>query len=520
MVAKPPLIASICSECGGAVEFPLGALQVRCPTCEAGMAIDAGQRLLRLDCPRCRGNFYYLDGALCGRCPFCDASLLALTHDRLLRYLVRPVAPSPAEGAELLLLPFWHLSGLVYGFDLGKRVEIVDEPRDVYAEQGRGSGEGEIVMRSERRDSGPQRVFRGRVVAQSLPDAATLALGVVSLGVRGSVFPLEPFSADADTIGHTVPPALAPALAREKLECRALDLARGDLTHIELQRAELVAETLSLFYYPYWLLEGGERRIWDAVSGQPERITPPREAPPLGGSVSFDELRILELACSSCGGALVAGNNAKVLPCSGCGLHWEVSAQGLRPFTAHAARPLRPPDSPVRPPDTPGGALGPRKTVWLPFWRVEVSLRYEGREASRIADLRQVLGLHVPPGELPVADPGSPLCYYVPAYGALKAPRMDVAARDLTRRQPLLEAADRGPGELYTCFLGADDARRLGYATFLQLLPPVARRLQSLRLSTGAVSLWYLPFAQGDRELENLLTGQPYDRAIFRGVRH
>jgi hypothetical protein len=503
-VTKAPLVTTICAECGASIEFPLGTMQVQCGTCHAGMVVDAGQRLLRLACPRCGGNFYYLDGALCGRCPFCEASLLALTRDRLLRYLVRPAVPAPEASARLLQLPFWHISGLVYGWDVGKKVEIVDHGGEV--QQGQNAEDAAVAAMPERRDSGPQRVFRGRVAQLSLADPATLAHGVTALGVRGSVFPIEPFSADAETIGEIVPPALAAPQARSHLEGRALELAHGGLTHLDLQRADLVAESLSLFYYPYWVLEGAERKVWDAVSGQPERLSKAAPPPASAGTSAFDELRILELSCEKCGQALLAGNNARVLPCPGCGLHWEVAGDGLQYIPAKTARALK-------------SSVGPKR-LWLPFWRVEVQLGFDGRQASRARDLREVLALHSPPGSLPTADPDSPLGYYVPAFGALRAPRMDVAARDMTRLQPLLDEEPRGAGEVFNCFLSADDARRLGYATLLQFLPPVARRLRSLRVSTGDVSLWYVPFADEGRELENLVTGHRYDRAIFRGVRH
>ena len=95
---KPQKVSSICTECGAPLTFELGALQVRCEHCDAGLVVDKGQRLVRLCCPACAGNFYYLDGSMCGRCPYCDASLLAVSHDRLLRYVIRPVAERPGIG--------------------------------------------------------------------------------------------------------------------------------------------------------------------------------------------------------------------------------------------------------------------------------------------------------------------------------------------------------------------------------------------------------------------------------------
>jgi Zn finger protein HypA/HybF involved in hydrogenase expression len=513
-----PLVASVCSECGAEVEFELGATQIRCGHCGAGMAIDRGLRLIRLDCPRCRGNFYYIDGGLCGQCPYCDTPLLALARERLLRYLVRPTLEAPpegAEGAERVLLPFWHLSGLSYGWDIGSKV--VEEAD---AAQGSDSGyEGdrslEGVRRTTRRDSGPTKVFRGRVIDFSFPDPATSALGITSLRSRGSVFPLELFSAGAESLGRVVAASLEIPAVRELMHGRSVRLgdAGAGLTRIDCQRHELVAETLSLFYYPFWVRRKDEGvEVWDAVSGERETLSTPGPVPAQGAATVFDELKIIELTCGGCDAPLPSANHAHVIPCRRCGRFWAVHEGGLRPFTAHFAPPSAPPDPslPLR---------------WLPFYRVEAVVRYDGREARKSGELRSILGITAPPlgrGESLRSSPAdSPLVYYVPAYGALKAPRLDFAARDLTRAQPLLESGLGEGGELWGCFFAPDDATRLGYVTLIPLLPgTVVKRLRSLRIATGAAELWYLPFVERGREIECLQIGTRYEATGFRGVRH
>jgi DNA-directed RNA polymerase subunit RPC12/RpoP len=507
-----PLVASVCSECGAEVEFELGALQVRCDHCGAGMAIDRGLRLIRLDCPRCRGNFYYIDGGLCGQCPYCDTPLLALTRERLLRYLVRPGADAPpaeAAGAERLLLPFWHLSGLIYGWDVGAKIVEETDPAPSSGDDRELQG----VRTTTRRDSGPMKVFRGRVTDLSFPDPATSALGVTSLRWRGSVFPLEPFSAAAESLGRVVPPSLEPAEVREQMRGRSARLAEAGagLTRIDCQRHELVADTLSLFYYPFWVRSGERVEVWDGVNGEREPLATPGQPPAHGTSAAFDELTIIELTCGGCDAPLPVANRAHVIPCRRCGRFWAVYERGLRPFTAHFAALARPPDPtlPLR---------------WLPFYRVEAVVRYDGREARTSGALRDLLGITAPPlgSEAIVREPAdSPLVYYVPAYGALRAPRLDFAARDLTRAQPRLESGAGEGGELWGCFFSPDDATRLGYVTFIPLLPgTVVKRLRSLRITTGATSLWYLPFVERGRELECALIGTRYEAASFRGVRH
>lgn len=491
------------------MSFEMGTPQVTCAHCDAGLVVGQGARLVRLGCPRCGGNFYYIDGSLCGRCPYCEASLLALTEDRVLRYVVRPAAEAPAEaaGAELRLLPFWHLGGLLYAWLVGAQIKIEEDPAAMQA-QG-GGADAEPVPTTTRRDSGPQKVWAGRVVDMSLPDPATLALGVTSLRLRAGVFPLEPFAQQHESLGVVVPATLDQREAREQLLGRAVFYSTDQgLTRVDCRRIDLVADSLSLYYYPFWVLRRGDggHAVWDAVSGEPEALSSPADPPTSSATTIFDDLQLVELSCPACGAELPAGNHSSVLPCRGCGRFWRVSRQGLQPFEARFARPRQ------------GGSGQP---AWLPFWQVPVQLGYAGKQASKAGDLITALGVLRPPGEAP--PPDAPLCYYTPAFGAMHAPRVDHAARDLTRSQPVLEAGEPGAGELYNCFYGEDDALRLGYATWILVVPgTVPHRLRSLRVQAGAPRLWYIPFDQdaGGRELVNLVTGVRYDRAAFRGVRH
>ncbi len=511
-------VSSICGECGAPLEFPLGSLQVQCGHCEAGLVVEKGQRLVRLSCPVCSGNFYCLDGSMGGRCPFCEAQLLALSRHRLLRFVIRPVAARPegVEGAELIFLPFWHLSGLLLGWDVGRHVSR-EQDRDHQMEQGESLEES--IPRSTRRDSGPLRAFRGRVVDLNLPDPAARAMGVTSLRLRAAVFPLEPFSQEHEALGQVMPPGMPLEEARNQLMDRAIHLGdptRG-MTQLDSQRLDLVCRELSLYYYPFWVQRQGHRdgtelyKLWDGVTGAREKLGPPVEAKGGEGGEAeegaFDQLKVLELRCPKCGKGLTPGNHSMVLHCGNCGAFWEVTRDGLGEFEAAFARP-------------PGGAL-PEEAVWLPFWRVAVRARYAGRLAHRTVDLRNVLGVMRPPFDHPKASPDSQLHYFVAAYGAMRAPRIDHAARDMTRTQPLLKRGPMGKGELYHCFFSARDAQALGYTTLIQILPGVVpHRIRSLRLETSRPQLWYVPFRRHTRELVNLITGLRYDLSAFRGVGH
>jgi hypothetical protein len=482
-------------------------MQITCSHCQAGLVVSSGSRLVRLDCPQCRGNFYYIDGSMCGRCPFCGVSLLALTRERLLRYLVLPItsAPKEAEDSTLLFFPFWQLSGLMYGFDIGSKIEIIEDQSGQYQD---GGSQGEAIPTTTRKDSGPQKLFRGRVINLSLPDPLTLASGIQSLRLRASVFSLEPFRAEHESLGRVLLPTLEIAAAKELLRARAQHVgsAMDGLTRLDCQRQDLVAESYSLLYYPFWVEDKAEeKRIWDAVSGEPEPLSRRGAPPAQGASALFDEIQLVELVCKTCGNPLPSGNRAVVLPCASCGQFWLVSRSGLEAYEACYAKPPEPaPD-----------------LLWLPYWHAKVRVRYGGKEAKKAGDLRNLLGVLAPPTELPKAPAENLLGFFVPAFGALKAPRMDFAARDMTRMQPLLIQGGKGKGEIYTCFLSMEDARSLAYVTWIGILPGVViPKLRSLRISTSEMRLWYIPFEDRGRELVNLLTGIRYDKATFRGVHH
>ncbi len=507
-------VSGICSECGADLVFPVGAMQVRCGHCDAGLVVEQGQRLVRLNCPVCAGNFYYLDGAMAGRCPYCEASLLALSRHRLLRYVIRPADDGPppgAEGAELVLLPFWHLTGLLMGWDVGRQVSRTIE-HDPYAYSDSPADTGEPMPVTTRTDSGPMRGFRGRVVDLNLPDHAARALGITSLRLRAAVFPLEPFAAEHEDLGRVCPPLMPLKDVRDQLRERAINL--GDptdgMTQLDAQRLDLVCQEMALYYYPFWLLSGGDKpKLWDGVTGQAEALGSAVTAPDGEGATpgAFDQLMVLELRCDKCGEPLTPGNHSMVIPCSGCGAFWEVTRDGLSPMDAHFARP-------------PGGEA-PQGIIWLPFWRVPVRARYGGKLAHRVVDLRNVLGVMRPQADYPRAAPDSQLSYYVSAYGSLRAPRVDHAARDMTMAQPLLKRGAPSPGEKFHCFFSAEDARRLGYVTLLRVITgTVPHRIRSMRVETRAPQLWYIPFQDRGRELVNLLTGRRYDRAAFRGLGH
>ncbi|PIE19878.1 MAG: hypothetical protein CSA65_00700 [Proteobacteria bacterium] len=73
----------------------------------------------------------------------------------------------------------------------------------------------------------------------------------------------------------------------------------------------------------------------------------------------------------------------------------------------------------------------------------------------------------------------------------------------------------------FSCYFGPEDALKLAYVVWLQVIPgTVPKRLASLRVETSVVELWYVPFADRGREVTNLLTGMRYDRTVFRGVGH
>ena len=501
--ARAEMVSGLCGECGADVSFVAGRSQTACAHCGAGLAVD-GQSLVRLSCPVCGGNFCYIDGALCGTCPYCTTPLLALGERKVLRYVVSPRVAAPTAGARLLLLPFWRLRGLCYGWVFGRRQgSELPSISDAYAAMRDAVGQ---------QDDGAK-AFVGRVATLSLPDAATWAHGMTSLRTRACVFPLEPLQPHHETLGALVPPHSTAEQAREQLTAMALDadFFRGPMLRADCQRVDLVASTLSVVFYPLWVDDSsGQRLGWDAVNGEPEPLAPLGAMPAPTAPSLFAQLRVIELVCQDCKTPLPRGQRPIVFPCQECGRFWFVDGDRLVPFSASYALGPSVEEELKQRPD-----LG---LLWLPFWRVRVVILCDGRQADTVGSLSATLG-----GMQQVrgGDAQQPLSYFVPAYGSMQAPRLDHAARDLTMMQPALaEAGASTSGRALSCFLGPDDAKELAYAVWIQFLPAMVRlrKVQSLRVYPTETQLWYVPFADAGRELLNLVTHRRYDRRTFRGL--
>jgi LSD1 subclass zinc finger protein len=466
-------VSSVCAECGAFLRYRSGATHVTCPYCEASHVLG-DQGLVRLACPACHGNFYYIDGAMCGKCPYCEASLLALTNERLLRWVIPPEADAPLPGAELQLVPFWRLTALLYCWDINSR-----------------EAEGKR--------------FRGIVASRLIPDATAIELGITNLRLRLSVHPMEPFAQEHESLGRVLPVSLDPGRARARLYDAVLnqDVAGDPSIGLESQRVDLLLETLSVIYYPFWILNAGPKPLaWDGVSGDEEAVFPTQIEAASGTSAMFDQLKVVELSCGECGSPLPAGTHSVVLPCASCGAFWVAGEDGLEAFTASYADPQYKGET----------------TLWLPQWQVSVEVSFAGKSASRVAEMYDVLGVRRPPGCGQVERPDAPLCYYAPAYGSLRGPRLDVVALDMTLVQPVLNEHEGGAGERICCFNGPEDARRMAYVSWIKLLSST-KRLMSLRVQPREVRLWYLPFQAQGIDLLNLMTGAPYNRQVLRGVR-
>ena len=510
-------VSAVCAECAGPLSFDSDVAQVSCSFCESTMAVAEDTQLVRLACPACGGSFCYLDGQLAGRCPYCETALAGLTRHLLLRYAIRPQTVAPVADAEPLWVPIWRVKGLIYGWDIVSRASLEIDYGPPTAESSNAVSDSYSGTRMV--DSGPQKQFFSRVAQQWLLDPAAGPFGVSALGWRPALYPLEVLSAEHERWGRVLAPVMELDEARGRLRQRAFDLgnAAEGLNRLELQRRELVAETISLLYYPFWVqpesagalgVAETPLNVWDAVTGEPESLIAPSPAPGPASTTAFDELVLIELRCGHCGEALGLGSRAVVYPCHRCGTFWIGTEGGLKPFTAAYAEPQV---------ETEGGPL-----LWLPFWRVGCEVGFCGQQARSVAGLGGVLNVHWRSAgpQPPRAGGESPLSYFVPAYGAYRAPRLDPAARDMTRIQPPLKDGGYREGAAFSAFFAPEDAMALGHVVFLHLLLGTPRRLASLRVRAEAPSLWYVAFEQRGRELVSTLTGARYERAIFRGIGH
>ncbi|HEY8516252.1 MAG TPA: zinc ribbon domain-containing protein [Candidatus Binatia bacterium] len=491
-----------------------------------GAAAQASH-VVATSCPRCGAPLDFAEASNAVRCAHCGVVLLVTGRRQVLSYTVaprigrrearelvggvRPVRAPATSHAEprLLLVPYYRLTAEELSW---QRQRIVTRRRSPL-ERLDHLGESLLDLASSAGVASEKREtieLVGRRIERSFLACEAGGVASWSLGVRTGVLRLELFRRDALDPTTTV---LPPTLARDAALARALTPLRDvDLVHRDVLRA-----TLSLIYFPLWVVETSARgmrgvtarvAVLDAVSGAivARDLDPAALASAASASAPPDRvLGFRPLTCPNCGWDLPLRPEDVVFHCASCERTWELLGEELEQI---ASTVVTPPTATTR-----GEGRGARAVAAhagahrLPVWEVSAATRVVGRSVSR-------QGAFVDRGsraELPQR-------LYAPAFRwrALKA-LCDLGAR-LSRRAPEIEDELSKAPPLVGCSLDRSDAVTLARLIALRLVTPhevpSMRRddLPTVELGAPRLRLLWLPFAGDAYSVREPFTGSALAR--------
>jgi predicted RNA-binding Zn-ribbon protein involved in translation (DUF1610 family) len=435
---------------------------------------------MAIDCPSCGGAVLGIDGDDTARCAYCHRGLILLRRRRIARFYY-PALPADRMAAagplELWYAPYYRLRALELRWTVGLETSRPMRRIRLDPQEDHRVGEAELPERNL------VKRFHGRVVNLALADQQTRALNLPPLGVKPWLLPLTWLGSagvGSPAVRFVRRGSSWPAVEAE-LRARALGRTDGGAGFEPAwSDSRLVRPRLDLIYAPYYRSADGS--LYDGTSGLPVghlRVAPPDQSPDAADAdLSVGSIEVA--ACPSCRADLAAARFAAAARCPACGRVWELTDEGLRPALARFAR----------------GAAAEQR-LYLPFWRF--GMRWRAPPPLRVPDRIQTV--------------------HVPGYGAYRAPRLDVIARDLNRLQPRWVEEPRPEGQLGACFVGAQEAHDLAFAhAFGSVRVPAPRALPALsdlRLELDPPELWLLPFRRLGRELHGLAHGGRYARAML-----
>lgn len=501
-----------CFYCGKPILQPPTRRQVlvdfRCPACEVVSEVEDTASIVR--CPGCRRGFAWVHDEPVPR--WCVRDVVS--RDRAVR-LAEKRGLGKIEEATLFLAPYWLFRAVELGWVLGneKLTDVgprkrrgVDPARDDPGRESVAPIGGKLEYTKKEAH---------RAVQEYLADPSAEAFGWKPVAKHAEGAVLAPFDvAEIEPRARVLATAWDRAQALDegarRIQLRAL-VDEGQLYRFFEHRV-LLRETLAIVYHPFWVLffeppdvPGRESipRDWmvvDAVAGEVTR------EPQAGGPALFripttalpeTPSRTERLGCPACHDPLDAvepAAGATVIACPGCSAAFEVSARGLRPVESRFVEPVE------------GAAEETGEQVYVPVWRYRVRIKSERRELKNRGHWKRFIRA-VDPSPDP-NDVARSIVFYSVAAGAARTARLDALSLALTRLQPELRfVAPRPPARVLPAAFGADDARRLGFATYLTLFRDLTLKsidgLKRTELVTQEAELIYYPCVRNRGEVQD-----------------
>lgn len=203
------------------------------------------------------------------------------------------------------------------------------------------------------------------------------------------------------------------------------------------------------------------------------------------------DLRVIPLRCPACGGALAAGGEDVIFPCTRCGTWRELAGEELvLREMVHAAGPDL---------DSPPAAR--REMVRLPFWVFPFRAATAGGEVATLGEYLALAGSVTP---LAPGQGEKPPLVFVPAFAGKSASLLR-AGRLLTLRSPAFGRSAGTPPSVAPIVFREADARTLAEAVVLATVAAERRVnqrfLDAFAVRCGAGRLLSIPFGQRDQRL-------------------
>lgn len=312
--------------------------------------------------------------------------------------------------------------------------------------------------------------LKSRLIDRTFIASTTIARpALTTLGFRAATLKLRLFdAARLAEVGTVARVSLPPQAAVE----RALETPEK-----EVALRATVSESLSLIYFPYWIMSDDETGMAAVVDGITGRVadtvaSPVADELVMSGPVPRPVIELRALTCPNCGNDFPVRPHDVAFLCTSCRRGWQLTGAELRPIEAIVA------DVGVHPGDD---------FACLPFWVLSVRTEKETRSV------------------------------FVAAFRYRNLRNLHQLARQLTGRQPSYAAAEKVPAsEMAGCFYDADDARRL--SRFLEVRDGVpGEKEEDDFVITKSVLTW-IPFAKRGTYLIDPFVRMNLYRSMIAGL--
>jgi hypothetical protein len=467
-----------CLQCGGDIVFDEELEVICCPYCSSHMQISGKTGL---------PSFMLLPRWTVSEC-----------SERIMTVLrSRKSLPLEQRSLKLIYAPYWRCKGMVFHWALGKKEGFSQE-------DGRRTWDDDKILKTKAFDF-------------SFPAYKNHSLGLDSLGIRTSAVQLRLFHPSRLSGSELVLPAEVSSEEANKYSNSFLTFGFSDGNFkVEIEDTELVGETYSLVYFPFWLLEvsTGHRRGLLIIDGLANRVTRTSwqhdlstltdQNHPMSNAGVHETLQLIPNRCPVCGWDFPLSPHSKIHVCPTCTRGWQEQHGRYRELEYELVSVPRDWQQPVH---------------YLPFWDLETRIHASREILQTRADLARLA-----PGLAVGSDAqylSSPIRFLIPAFKINSMPSFQKLATLFSVRPPegSYRAKERLEKERFEgVYLAGGEAREMAQVVLFSLVPIYNRRarllLKDIRLESQPPRLVYYPFFRNGLYLREVNS----DHAIEHGT--